>query len=195
MNMPNLFLLDDSKEIQGAVVSMAKRCEWDVVPARCLSEAEEIWKHKPDFLPDAAMIDLMIPRLKVDLDRVDSLLEQRIQHSLLLTRRARTDDDKTKHENSKMLLEQIDKQIMPLICDDGGIQFLGSHTGKRVANLLGPKLAIFSARRPNTVPTGKDDDLRTMVSIEINRTDFEWFEKPVPIPDLEDWLTKIASKG
>lgn len=187
---PQLFALDDSIEMQDMIRGAAQRVGWEVVPARSLEEARACCaKNGGNY--DGALIDLMIPLTNANLEKVDPLLERRNTLSLEITKRARTDDDIQRRDAAKRELDDIDRLIMPLVADDGGIQFLQSETGKALAERVGGKLAIFSARRPNVKLGGNGDTLIDQCKSAIDRTEVEWFEKPVRVLDLEVWLREI----
>lgn len=194
MSKPKLFLLDDSREMQETVASVAERCGWEVVPARCLEGAKTKVKES-GFRVDAALIDLMIPLNDQNLITIDKLLEERntLCEMMVKIRRSKTPQDIQKQQDAKMTLEQLDQRIMPLVIDDGGIQFLKAEEGKKLIQQVGNCLGIFSARRPDVISEGQSLTLCETIKGVLNSKDLEWFEKPVPILDLEAWLDELRN--
>lgn len=181
---PAFFLLDDSLTLQAMISLMAKRFGWSLLSARSVEDAQKMCG-RDNFFVRAAMIDLMIPQKNAFLKDIDALIAKGDVLRGEITRRGATAEERLEKE---LRLDAIDAQLQQLVDDEGGISFLSSEEGQKLCNFPVIKIAIFSSRRPDFVLTGKTIDLQTCVSNAVGRPADEWFEKPVPPVDLEEWL-------
>jgi CheY-like chemotaxis protein len=181
-----VFLLDDSLEMQRIVQSVVEGLGGELLSARSVEQAISMFRHAPPRI-DFALIDLMLPLDNVALKRVDGLVDDRIEFCLTITMRGNQPDLVKLRERAKHRLDAIDDMLISLVADDGGLQFLESAEGRRVAQIA-RKVAVFSARRPDVVLDGHADNLRSRANKALGREFDEWFEKPVPVTDLEHWL-------
>ncbi len=196
---PILFLLEDSQELAAQVECLAKRLGWRVLAARSLKQAkEEARKACRNGAPaiTAAMLDLMIPAPEQDLIEINDLLAKRgIEGEKLTKRGPKNETSLLEKRVANARMDKIDEQIMKRILDDGGIEFLRSNEGKTLLARGCVALAIFTARRIDSVPKRGDETIGAAVREALGREPDAWFDKPVSPLDLEQWLEEVKEQG
>lgn len=188
---PTLFLLEDSKDLFDRVIRLAKRMGWQVIAARSLEEAKQICSDNAARV-DVALIDLMVPSSEKELTKVDAFLKQRSDQGDIKTNRKSSLEEKL---NADAQMDIIDKQIMSLILDDGGIQFLKFASDKNLFDNARISVAVFTARRSDKEMTPSLEKLESAVKAALGQPPHMWFDKPVNPLDLEAWLDEQKSKS
>ena len=192
--MPVLFLLEDSLPLANMVCRIANRLGWTVVCARSLEEATEKCSDG-GLRVDAALIDLMIPETKIDLRKVDDLLAQRNEQSMIVSRSTKKSDLSPDKQNAIARLDILDKEIAKFIAVEGGVKFLHSDEAKSVLPKDKTTVAFFSARRQSTKTATEREQLIETVKDALGRDPAMWFDKPICSLDLEDWLAKCLAES
>lgn len=191
---PKLFLLDDSSDLVAQVSRIADRLGWEIHCAHSVEGAVKLAKRVGGKV-DVALIDLMIPETENELECVNKLLEQRNKESRIITQRGqKAGSDEQGRQAARLKLDVIDKSIMELIADDGGVRFLNKNNGGNFFSKPGVKVAIFSARRPDLPMEGNGKTLKAFVADALGKDPEEWFEKPVSPFDFEQWLAEQSGK-
>jgi len=182
-----IFLLDDSKEMQSMLSELVQSVGGRLLTARSRDEAMLLVRtHHTEI--HVAIIDLMIPIDDDSVREVDRLMDTRNSLCMDVTARGMSPEIANRREKAKIELDSIDKQIVELTDFDGGIDFLESAEGRELVQVIGDRLAIFSARRSDIPVNGSDETLRATVSRILGKEPVPWFEKPVYPEELLEWL-------
>ena len=179
-----LFIVEDNEELVAEITELAEEEEWDVQFARCVEDGIAHVKTlsiNTQLQTILVLIDLMLPKSKSDLEKLDEIMKQREQIIIArLTSSGSTDLTAKVVDDARRELDKIDKEIRELTPMDSGIEFL-NNVRKEITEW---KIAVFSARNP--------DHLKDKIHDIVGDRLVDWLQKPITPDRVINLLQKVG---